>query len=175
VRQQGGEPFTLLPLQDIEDVAEFYSYDDPFADSADTPFEVSNRSTWFVHRDRFGVLSLVLVHDTAGEMQPSGGTLELRVDGLHPGTSTVVQDDPPSAGGDVYDLALGTFSWGWGACCSDGVALSPMPMDLCVTLTPLRWSGLDGIDVLSAVPNGDPLRLPFALGDPLELCQTVCE
>ena len=111
----------MVGSQSVED---FYSYGNPFPASAATGLEKEDASILFLYMDSTtGELSLVAIHDRPADDE--GGLATFDIIGLPPGTGFAVQDDPIN---DTYTGPDGAGNaraeWGWGACCTDGMALN---------------------------------------------------
>ena len=167
--------YQIAPIEGTTDVETFYRYGAPDQSSANTDLEASDRATWFLYRDPDGVLSLVLIHDEARD--GTGGEVTLHIDGLPAGAEVLVRDDPSHAP-DTYDAATGDFTWQWNPCCTDGVAIGPLPEQPCLVIHPETMSGIEGIDVLTQGPDGIERLSLGCLTDPVTICsyptETIC-
>jgi RHS repeat-associated protein len=176
VYQNGVRLGTAGALSTAEPGAEFYRYERPVSASYNGVWvpAVLHESFVFVHRDpASGELSLILLHD-----RPSGtgGSADFELSGLDPGTSVTSGDDPFEAGAFSLDgQGNASFSWGWAACCTDGVVLAEFEpaSGQCVSVTPDFTGGIDTWSFLS----GDvlaPDRIPLALDVPIQVCPARC-
>ena len=161
----GGQAWDLDPITGTESVEAFYGYGTAVNASSNTGLEQSNAAVIALHRDPTGVLSLVLLIDAPGD--GSGGRLQMNIAGLPAAASLVVEDDP-EGGQDSYDMATGDFLWRWFSCCTDGMAVTDLPADLCITLDASLVQGLDTFKVL--LGDGKTSASLPANGGPLTIC-----
>ena len=122
--EQGDMMWEVVPMVGSQSVEDFYSYGNPFPASAATGLEKEDASILFLYMDSTtGELSLVAIHDRPADDE--GGLATFDIIGLPPGTGFAVQDD---AINDTYTGPDGAGNaraeWGWGACCTDGMALN---------------------------------------------------
>ncbi len=141
----GGTAWDIAPLSGDSRVDELYGYGTGAAASSNSGLEQSDTAVFALHRDPDGVLSLMLIIDEAGD--GTAGRMNLSIGGLPAGAELIVEDDPGN-GSDSYDMATGDFSWRWYACCTDGMAITDLPEDLCITLNASFFQGLDALTFL---------------------------
>ena len=166
--KQGDVTTKLEPLQKAGTVAQFYSYGSPAGSSANAGEETSDQANIYLYRDtNTDKLSLVLVYDVAKD--GTGGAMKMTIDGLPAGTTVALKDDPNHAP-DTYNTGTGKFTWAWGGCCTDGMALTFPTDSFCITINPTLVQGIDNWTVVS---HGDGARTETDLGslfEPIELC-----
>ncbi len=145
--EQGGVVIPVSPLVGTQNVVDYYSYGppgDPASANTVPPIEASQTSRLFLYRDPAGELSLVMIHDEPDDL--IGGQVTFNFAGVPAGTDFVVRDDA-----SLLEATLPSSQWGWGACCTDGGALSGTlngPFE--ITIDPQfiggidRWEWLDG-------------------------------
>ncbi len=142
VVEQGGSTVAVIhAIQGSDSVAAFYSYDSPNGSSSSTGLEVSDQTTLGVYQDtRTGDTSLFIIHDKPQD--GSGGNAQFRLHGAV-GAKVSVEDDPGEAMTLNATTGEGAFDWNWGACCTDGAAVTFPSDDICVEIEPVSWNGIN--------------------------------
>lgn len=160
----------IEPLSTGESIEDFYSFNDPDSNSANTPGDIirSDVSNLFLFEGPGG-LSLVMIHDEPGD--GTGGEAHVAFEGLPEDGGWVVRDDP-GYGGHTDTYAIDHADWGWAGCCTDGGAyqgLSGLTM-VTVNATFLTgWGG--GIDTWHALSGDveDPDRIELDPEEPVHI------
>eukprot|EP00966_Prymnesium_polylepis_P051755 1198292-Prymnesium_polylepis.1 len=104
--------------------------DYPEASSANTGYEVADTTIFYMILDDSGAVYLVLVMDKAGTSPPSNSdmTLDISSTGLESASvGFALYDDWSEQSASTWDGQTGRFSWNWNLCCTDGMALGPLP------------------------------------------------
>ena len=165
---QGDTSFVIAPVDGDTDIETFYGYAMDDKASASTGYEASDRVTTMLYRDPEGTLGLVSVIDEPRD--DSGGKLDFDMVGLNQG-AVAVKDDPNSKK-DVVDVENGRYRWRWNPCCTDGMALTHLAEDLCITILPSQVNGIEGFDFIDGA-TGERMSLPPE-SDAIRLCATPC-
>jgi len=153
-----GTPIT--PVTGPKQVTAFYQYGNPKGSSANTGFEQSNTTLFFLYQSDIpgAKLALVVIHDKAND--PGGGNAHLSLSGV-PGAVISLYDDPTHAC-DIrtFDPIAGSgeFSWCWGGCCTDGMVLGYLPESFTMQLQLSNMSGISKARILSG--DGTYTNLP---------------
>ena len=144
--------------------SEMYSYGKPIGSSSNAGYEADNRMTVLLHRDEAGDLGLMVFADQA--KSGTGGKASLTIKGLEGTAVKMDVFDDAAHRKDGYDLAAGEFHWVWYGCCNDGMALSRVPDDRCLTFALDGVAGLTGVDIVDADGSRyaiDDVNAPFTL------------
>ncbi|MFT5431511.1 MAG: hypothetical protein ACI9OJ_002208, partial [Myxococcota bacterium] len=72
---------------------------------------------------------------------------------------------------DTYNMATGMFTWKWYPCCNDGLVISGLNLADGIVITPLKLTGVSGIDYVDG--TGDRIALPNKT-DAITIGQVVC-
>jgi hypothetical protein len=143
---------------------DFYSYNDPYAASSATNFELQNRLVVFPYRPYSGGdVSLFITMDVPNDSD--GGSLVLDMNGLS-GMNLILMDDPGETAGWAPGSETATMSWTWLDCCNDGLVMGPFLVTDCVTLTVNSYSGLVG----TTVRGKSDAWYDFELSEPVKIC-----
>ncbi|EDQ89459.1 uncharacterized protein MONBRDRAFT_25119 [Monosiga brevicollis MX1] len=171
--------------QEVTGGSLFYAYNWPNGASANTGFEEPEKALfYFVQREDSNV-SFVLVHDTPGNADGGGVTLELLAPDLAGRElDWEVRDDY----NEVYEYdsttGLGRIVQNWAVCCTDGAALGPLPpYGYRITFRYSRILGLNGVRVGNYNASTNSLSMIELdlddLADGIELttftCDQICE
>jgi len=162
---------TIQPIKGIKSAKDFYAYNTAYVSSANTGFERSNESTIFVYHDTVqDKFSLFMIHDKPND--GSGGAMWLKLSGLGNLSERIFDD-----GNEGFPVPITTdiveAHWGWGDCCTDGMAITFSSQDICVTIIPEKEDkekeikGINRWTLLSG--TGDLVHLP-SLKDAFEIC-----
>ncbi|MFH1531663.1 MAG: putative metal-binding motif-containing protein [Pseudomonadota bacterium] len=123
--EQGGEVFEFDPIPGVQSPVPWYHYGSPEAASANTGYEISNKTQLMLYEDDLGQLYLAIVNDRYDD--GSGGYVDVTITGMT-GASWVLYDDPPTS--DTYGMnpvtGAGWAKWHWIECCTDGGILGPI-------------------------------------------------
>jgi len=178
-----GEPEVILdPFTSTSTIVNHYKYGSPRYSSGNTNNEIKDTSVVYLYQQlgtstASRTASLVVINDIP--LDGSGGKASVSVvltnsTGPLTGVSIAVKDDP----GDKYTSSNGviTANWVWSECCTDGFALSNLPLttDFCASLT---FSNLQSVTqgvVASRDFNGDQEVTAFPLGQTLQICGKNC-
>ena len=146
----------------VEGAEMFYALGYPIGSSANTGYYAHDAAMMFMVEDEGGRMHLVLtLDDTNAQGDTTGGRLTLDVSTSPPQTTIDLEllDDRTEYNNNVVrsgatryrewnsSAGRGSFHWAWGACCTDGMVLGPMPttgfqMDLGrhLAISPRIWS-----------------------------------
>jgi len=175
--EQGGKVWSIDPLQGSASVEDFYGY---APHSAHTGLEKSNTSLLFFYEDGDENLSLVMIHDQAGD--GSGGKAVFTFDGEPTGATFIVEDDE----GD--GIGLPTSEWKWNNDNTDGGALGLLTGFYSIGILPSfpaeggltpgsisAWEFLTGIEAAPMPgPYGASPQVLYSVGaDPLPGFQLI--
>jgi hypothetical protein len=164
---QGGSTFAIGAVLDATNVQAFYGWDTAYPQSANTGFEVPDRTALLVHQDQTsGSASLVLIHDAPSS--DTGGQTFFEISGLPSAAQLTVLDDPD----DNYLVQDGllTAVWDWDEFTTDGAAITFPDGNICVDVHPRFALDLAGYAVIDGT-TGAVTELPFS-PTPLRVCAT---
>ena len=145
----GEMKWTIIPVEGTKPAADFYSYDNPAATSANTGFEASDTTNFFLYKNTAtGKVSLFVIHDKPNDT--TGGGFQLGITGAPSGTNIIVQDDPSDTYNWNATAGTGNVTWGWDVCCTDGFVLGgSLPGAWDMVLTPSSVTGIDTLRFIS--------------------------
>jgi len=161
--------FTIQAVTGTVPVETFYSYGSPVANSANTGFEVADRTAVLVYTDTTtGLTSLVITNDAASS--DTGGQAVFDFKGIGKGTITVL-DNPI----DNYRIKKNTATavWDWDAFSTDGIAITFPTSSMCVDITAQFVLGANGYSVYSGGTSISVDELTYA-PTPLKICAAKC-
>jgi len=121
--EQGGEIFEADPIPGVQNPDPWYHYGSPENASANTGYEISNKTQLMLYEDDLGLLYLVVINDRYDD--GSGGNVNMTVTGME-GADWVLQDDPGEGYGGIDAAGNGWATWHWVECCTDGGILGPL-------------------------------------------------
>jgi len=183
-----GEPEVILqPFTSTSSIGSHYRYNNPRYSSANTNNEIQDTTVVYIYQ-QLGTTSsakntsLVVINDLP--LDESGGKASLSVTLTNAvgaplrNVSIAVQDDSSDKYGttSLNSGGLVTANWTWAECCTDGFALTNLPInsDFCAALT---FSALQGITqgvVASRDLNGDQDLTSFPLDQTINICGKNC-
>ena len=143
--EQGGEIFEFDPVPGVQGPVPWYRYGSPEVASANTGYEISNKTQLILYEDDLGQLYLVIIHDRYDD--GSGGYVDVSFTDMV-GASWVMYDDPPNS--DTYGMnsttGVGWAKWHWVDCCTDGGVLGPIETNAGGYDFTIQFSLLTGIN-----------------------------
>ena len=156
----------VAPFVGTVGVVDWFSYGSPDTASANTGFEVSDSVVEMLYLDPTDLeIYLVLILDAAND--GGGGSAVAEFEGLF-GASMVFKDDPGEGSTNIDGTTgLGSASWAWVSCCTDGGILGPLEDDFCVDVT---FTSAVGFTTVTTYDDVTPITLG-APGDVVTLCE----
>ena len=126
ISNQGGMECKTLSSPQL-----FYGYSYPHGASANTGYEAVDQVQIYLIVDAASEEFLIIILDKAkaGNTNRSWVDLSINSTGLPPDGTVQIQlfDDWSERAKSSWDGQHGEFHWAWAFCCTDGVALGPLP------------------------------------------------